>query len=506
TTATATIPSPKAPPSTTAAPSTIPSPTAPPSTKAARSTKAAPRAASRSSPRGQHRAFWKTFSVSDLTAPAWCEVQFDYGLRQGRWRELDQRAPSILTAHNKIIRVDMDIAAENDRAMKEGLAIHASLERHLRPDGIQVRCEDDNERWAWRILRIIACAKDIRDSGFCREMPVFGILHGKPVNGVMDEVERRSRNVYVHSGDSDSEVQASSTKRAGSLIPAARGTKRQRTATGAVQLATPRMSPEKAGHILHLSDTKTRRGSSLPSDQDASAARMQLMIYRKLLIDMISSSFSWRHWWATLNIDASMRLPDRFLEQALPHITSAGTDLESLPRNLSAMVHTLCRAFDDLDIAGVDRELEIVYLAQVQRSQASTSDRGMDVALTADISGVLLDTQDDTVHAIPVLPSVNNSVNDSDPSMQADHGAAAYTVSAPVSVTQGATYIKGWRVLGRTTFSADDNLLDDHLTRVLEWWGGERPPKGVSAGETHRCASGCEWRQETLEVADGMSW
>ena len=46
-------------------------------------------------------------------------------------------------------------------------------------------------------------------------------------------------------------------------------------------------------HTLRLSETKTRKESYLPSDEDSVPSRLQLMIYRKLLQDMLLQSFSW---------------------------------------------------------------------------------------------------------------------------------------------------------------------------------------------------------------------
>ena len=52
-----------------------------------------------------------------------CEVQYDYGLRQRRWIELEKRPASFLTADNKVIQVNQKIAADNDRTLKSGSVI-----------------------------------------------------------------------------------------------------------------------------------------------------------------------------------------------------------------------------------------------------------------------------------------------------------------------------------------------------------------------------------------------
>ena len=47
------------------------------------------------------------------------------------------------------------------------------------------------------------------------------------------------------------------------------------------------------------------------------------------------------------------------------------------------------------------------------------------------------------------------------------------------------------RVLGSKEFAVDDEALDSYLNSVLQWWFGERPPKGVDVELTRRCLSVC---------------
>lgn len=81
-----------------------------------------------------------TLSVSDLVGPAWCvliirccrsrtnercsarrcEVQFDYGLRQGRSRALADRPESFVSAGGKVITVEKKVAQTNERILGRG--------------------------------------------------------------------------------------------------------------------------------------------------------------------------------------------------------------------------------------------------------------------------------------------------------------------------------------------------------------------------------------------------
>ena len=49
-----------------------------------------------------------------------CEVQYDYGLRQSRARDLDRRPSTVVTREGKTIVVAKEVAASNDRITQRG--------------------------------------------------------------------------------------------------------------------------------------------------------------------------------------------------------------------------------------------------------------------------------------------------------------------------------------------------------------------------------------------------
>ena len=49
-----------------------------------------------------------------------CEVQFDYGLRQGRHKKLAARPDFFVTKNGKEIKVDEAIAASNEIVLQKG--------------------------------------------------------------------------------------------------------------------------------------------------------------------------------------------------------------------------------------------------------------------------------------------------------------------------------------------------------------------------------------------------
>ncbi|KZV62847.1 hypothetical protein PENSPDRAFT_692127 [Peniophora sp. CONT] len=521
------------------------------------------------SPYTLFRAWRKTMSVSDLVKPIWCEVQYDYGLRQRRWAELDKRPTSFLTANNNLLHVNQDIAISNDRTLKNGSFIHERLERRLRPESTEVQVMDENERWALKVLQMIACLDDIKMFGFCREMPIFGILHGQLISGAVDEIRRipcstgRSRTVLA--------PDASRTRRTKEQSMYLPSTTTNGTSSTPVERSS-HTSPTAPSHSLHLSDTKTRRKQTLPSDEDATSARLQLMVYHQLLTSIISPSFPWAQFWQRLEIDPLSQLCDDFLEQALPILPN--TDQEKLarkqydtyPRTITSLVDTFYAALTDLRVVDVNRTLTIVYRsqlsAQAQKKIAEeaaelqslieqelmreegavpelarmiatqTTARKQQPGLHIQTSGSKVNSDvpssgDDKTpwspsnrptsqrqepSVVPLGPFSSASPTGSTTTLSTDIPYNAQTVYLPhtnsgttasetpaINPKSRDTGERGpnrandetgeeeGRIIGTKVFDLDEDILNAHLARVFEFWMGERPPKGVSEGETRRC-------------------
>ncbi|KAI0271814.1 exonuclease V [Russula aff. rugulosa BPL654] len=64
-------------------------------------------------------------------------------------------------------------------------------------------------------------------------------------------------------------------------------------------------------------------------------------------------------------------------------------------------------------------------------------------------------------------------------------------------------------VIGRKSFAFDEAVLHAYVQDVLQWWRGERPPRGVDLEHTRRCSSceyrnDCEWREMKAKDAQKM--
>lgn len=195
--------------------------------------------------------------------------------------------------------------------------------------------------------------------------------------------------------------------------------------------SSPRTSPQLC--YLHVSDTKTRSDPGLPSDEDAKSARIQLMVYRKLLAPLVvpsssSQAFDFPAFWPRVGQNPAEKLPARLVAQAeLDNIGSLGIEW-----TLNELVRIYRDATDALHVESVNTALTVEY-----RSQVSEEDKS----------------------------------KGKEPEREAEGSAT-----------------KKWIVMGTKTFDHDDEFIEDCLTSILNYWHGRREARGVEDAEVERCS------------------
>ncbi|KAK7465506.1 hypothetical protein VKT23_005481 [Stygiomarasmius scandens] len=490
-------------------------------------------------------------SVTDLVSPAWCEVQFDYGLRQKRSRRLEYRPGSFTSKSGKEIQVDQQVAAVNDQVTKKGKSIHKKLEQEIRSEEVIVEIVTNEERWALRFLNMISSFESLLLLNYSREIPIFGVVHGHVVVGIIDEIRRLSRlqtskrplasppttprrPKRLHSTPSPSQAPITS------FFP--------HNHTGDSENSQPNLPIRpKAHHFnLHLLDTKTRRNNSLPNDEDTISSRLQLMLYSRFLSDLLGP-FDFSAFWEKLGLDATMPFSDTFLSQM-----NLLVDPSTPPvRCLEDLEGLWTKTVSTLDVVGVDSNLQLVYRFQspaskrsVQREnsrlhipidvmqkieeddiaraiQASLQDLRSEETVDASKSNLLNDRVDSSPDPSVLQSSSSNSDKDSvdDPelalaiqlSLQANSDNSVTTSQAQdAAKTSFDTKSDGAPIIGIKEFNFDGEFLDEYLSNVLQWWTGARKPVGVTLQQSWRCSfceyrQDCEWREEKAkEFEDGL--
>ncbi|KAJ6479187.1 exonuclease V [Mycena vitilis] len=452
-----------------------------------------------------------TLSVTDLISLAWCEVQFDYGMRQKRFRRLADRPASFRAESGKEILVQRDVAARNDKTTKRGQFIHKELERELRPEEIQIVITTEEERWALRLITLLSSLVSLSVEGRAREIPVFGVVDGVATVGIIDELAVR-----------DQPEPSTGTKRAASDSALPPPKRECRTPSPPACAAEP--SPAAPPQCVRVIDTKTRRSNSLPSDEDAEPAQLQVMLYHRLLSALLSVlvPFDFPALWALVGVLPSAAFSSAFLRQATQIL---GT--ESVPVCLEEVVLLLRTRLGEINLPALDRTLEIIYRPQYKYPELRRSDRGKsrapapgsstreDEEVAKAIEMSLTDVFE--LHLAVALKESGALLNEMPPpGMQPDsarlnpgsangEGTTRVLEKEPtVAVLNDCqTQESAGRpdVIGTKHFLMDDAHLDTYLHNALDWWRGKRKPRGVSDRQTGRCFSceyreGCEWREQ----------
>lgn len=299
-------------------------------------------------------------------------------------------------------------------------------------------------------------------------------------------------------------------------------------------------SPPHMVNELCLRDTKTRRRlNSLPSDDDAFSSRMQLMLYHSLLSALLSPTFSFSVFWEKIQVNPRAQFSDAFLLQAgLARELEGKACLDGLENLWRSMVHSLC-------LQGVSPTLEIVYRANTKSkrgvasevSRLNTSDdSAMTLQEARDFARAIAVSLQEHVHDSDLDRAIAESLRDIGPGEESDatltdgRNSVADTQSPPPQVaeqladmahvpwyarsgvadnnTQSEAMEGEWsmagfgpsdllapplpqheasRIIGRKTFTFDEAALHAYVQKVLQWWDGERPPRGVDVEHTHRC-------------------
>ncbi|KAH9033047.1 exonuclease V a 5' deoxyribonuclease-domain-containing protein [Lactarius hengduanensis] len=503
-----------------------------------------------------------TLSVSDLVGPAWCEVQFDYGLRQGRSRALADRPEAFVSAEGKVITVEKKVAQTNERVLGRGRSVHEKLEREINPEPVAVDISTKEEYWAARLINMLSCLGNLTDLGFCREMPVFGFVQDQAIIGIIDEV------LLKPASEPGAEPNSINKRTRASTPGTPQKSKRPRKSSPSQPELTDTVPSSPKGKVrksaspshrlmvneLSLLDTKTRRSNSLPSDDDAYSSRMQLMLYHHLLSALLAPTFSFNAFWEKIQVDPFAQLSDAFLLQSGLARESDGIVVLGYPSCLDDLADLWRVVVRSMHVRGLSRTLEIVYRTQPKRgtrNDFATADREARDIARAIASSIRDDNHDPDLERA-IAESLRDIAPATDiPAAPADDGKNAQPSSpramerpsdktrvpwyAPEGVT-GETESKAmgsaWpmevssalgepsssferdpppppdasRIIGRKSFAFDEGAMNAHVQNVMQWWRGERAPQGVDIEHVRRCSSceyreGCEWRDTKAKEA-----
>ncbi|XP_033904610.3 exonuclease V-like [Acipenser ruthenus] len=199
--------------------------------------------------------------VTDVCGQAWCELQVVYGFELPHVPKREEESPEV----------------------KAGASIHLARELEVH-DVVSVSAQSREDRWALKILNMLSMLPILQAGRRVRELPVFGMLEGVFLVGVIDELH------YSHKGE------------------------------------------------LVLSELKTRGPRSLPGRAQERSHHFQVRLYKLLFDSMVRGLLERDAFVQSLNLRPEQPLGSGVMEHAQKlglHVHTFGGVLELALMNLS---------------------------------------------------------------------------------------------------------------------------------------------------------------------------
>lgn len=406
--------------------------------------------------------------------------------------------------------------------MKQGSSIHKTLEDEIHTT-VPVEVNTKEDAWALRIWNVIQGLRTLREFGTTRELEVWGVVDGEVVNGIIDqlgyessdpEMEMQAEGFYNEIERSRSMLPEYQMSLTDYLLSEAQGGKR----LGEVWEGGEgegkgekgkEIEDEPAAHTgndvysiprIYLTDVKTRGSRSVPTVKSSPfrPTLLQLQLYFHLLTRMVvSDDISISVLADRYDLDPTRRFTDGFIAevgglngQFFDALDSRTFDPDYIPTPDEASRHS------------PSHDPSSPSSPPPSSSQDSTS-----ILLEHNTLTSLWSLMKHQLRLTFLLPAQETAgVAPSIPAEKQPEVLNEYrTLLSPlltarfISATAGADSSK--RVLGSRSFLFDPTSLSTHLADQMEWWRGERDPRGVEVVEAWKCrlcefSEGCSWRQE----------
>ncbi|KAG6006989.1 hypothetical protein E4U21_006509 [Claviceps maximensis] len=216
----------------------------------------------------------RPLAVSDLTAGAWCELQYWYTLTKLPGGRRTRTA-----------------------AMKGGTKIHKKLEDEVHTT-VKIDVMTKEDEFALKLWNFIHGLRTLRETGLTRELEVWGVVDGNFVNGVIDSVSHHNPNPEFEK----------------ELVQQSKGGNNQKPST---DLFMSRMRPAETAAFpsVYLADVKTRGSLTPVKKPSLRPAKIQLMLYHRFLSQIAAGRLDFLGLFHRYGLDADKTLSDHFLAQ-----------------------------------------------------------------------------------------------------------------------------------------------------------------------------------------------
>ncbi|KAG6080160.1 hypothetical protein E4U30_006565 [Claviceps sp. LM220 group G6] len=218
----------------------------------------------------------RPLAVSDLTAGAWCELQYWYTLTE---------LP--------------DGRRTKTEAMKGGTKIHKKLEDEVHTT-VKIDVMTKEDRFALKLWNFIQGLRTLRENGLTRELEVWGVVQDNFVNGVVDVVSHENPNPDFER-ELLGQIQRDPNQKSlmdffgvdGNLTPKA-----------------PSPCP-----LVYVGEVKTRGSLGRVPKYVLRPAKIQVMLYHRFLSQIAAGKLDFLALLRRYRLNADCSLSDQFLSQ-----------------------------------------------------------------------------------------------------------------------------------------------------------------------------------------------
>jgi exonuclease V len=339
--------------------------------------------------------------------------------------------------------------------MVKGTKIHKAKELEVHTE-VPVEISSKEDKLGLRLWNVIQGLRTLRATGLTRELEVFGVVEGEVMIGIIDEISNicpddEKEESMLKAAEALSSPSKKAKSQAAKQVPADQRSMKDflssSQATGVSGSSAAWLGPlQEKPRTIYLGDIKTRGSTKLPRlGSETRPAQMQLMMYRRLLLDLAANKVDAEPIFACYSLDAYKPFSDTFIASLSSIDFSSQTTNNSIEED---------DANDEITVPEHDPFEEILK---------------------------------------------HNTLSSLWPHMIAEFAKTISVNASSSSVSRllSAEYRQADRgdVIGRHTFVFDNNVLEPYLQDVMKWWKGQREPRGVEIEDAYLKCRPCEFRE-----------
>ncbi|KAK1749523.1 exonuclease V [Echria macrotheca] len=350
-------------------------------------------------------------------------------------------------------------------AMKAGTAVHERLEREVYTTvAVEVRKREDN--FGLKLWNIIQGLRTLRDTGIARELEVWGMVDGNVVNGIIDGLSY---------DNPDPELEED--------VISSRGSQTSQSSQHQLSLGNK---------TIFVTDVKTRASKTPPSQAQVRAAIIQLFLYHRFLSQMASGRLDYLEVFKRYGLNPDETFSDVFMariaalhEEVFSDVDSGATDITETTSDWYSTVSTPSKlgARDDLPR---DDQNDVTFM-KYRTLRSLLPLLKFEIQLTFPRGAATLGQ----IVAVEYRYRARTAADD---------------VYQPLGLDETSDKDKAGTVICTNSFYFEPDTLDAYLADNLQFWRGEREPRGVPLEEGFKCrlcefVGECEWRMNLEQEA-----